>query len=58
MALIGRAVGDGDGVGATLAVGVALAATNGGEGVDDDAGPTQAEITIARPSKRRRVRTS
>ncbi len=55
---MGRAVGDGEGVGATLAVGVALVATNGGEGVDDDAGPTQAETTIARPSARRRVRTS
>jgi hypothetical protein len=58
MALIGLAVGDGDAVGATVAVGVALAATNGGEGVDVDAGPTQAETTIARPSARRRVRTS
>ena len=52
MALIGRAVGDGDGVGATVAVGVALAATSGGDGVDDDAGPAQAETTIARLSAR------
>ena len=58
MALIGRAVGDGDGVGATVAIGIALAAANGGEEVDDDVGPTQAETTIARPSARRRVRTS
>jgi hypothetical protein len=56
--LMGRAVGDGDAVGATVGVGVALAATNGGDGVDDDVGPTQAETTIAIPSARRRVWTS
>src|SRR5256885_1395140 len=56
IALIGLAVGDGDGVGERVAVGGALAATNGGDEGDDDAGPAQAETTIARPGARGRVR--
>ena len=58
MALIGRAVGDGDGVGASVAVGLAVAASEDGEAVGDAVAVPHAETTIARPSARWRVWTS
>src|SRR2546430_8925680 len=57
-ALIGRAVGDGDGVGATVGVGLVLSATKDGEGLGNAVAVPHAETTIARPSARRRAWTS
>ena len=54
-ALIGRAVGDGEGVGAIVAVAGALAATVDGDALGGDVVPPHEATTIASTAARRRI---